>query len=202
MNAVLILPARNEAECIEEVIAEARQHFSGEIIVVDNGSSDDTAERAAAVGARVVRPQVLFLARQIATSQLAGGQADIRLAVVVEPGFAHEVAAGVGLAHVVGAVEEVAILVIDVIGVGQDFIIATGHVVATDLAEIEGLRLVAIVVLGEGLAQLHRRCCLLVDEAVGLADKGVGDRFVGGSLICLATFKRPFKYFACSLHLR
>ncbi len=54
MNAALILPARNEAECIEAVVREARQYFHGEIIVVDNGSTDATAMRAAAAGARVI----------------------------------------------------------------------------------------------------------------------------------------------------
>ena len=58
MNAVLVLPARNEEECIEQVIAEVRQSFAGDVIVVDNGSTDRTAERAQAAGARVVREPV------------------------------------------------------------------------------------------------------------------------------------------------
>ncbi len=54
MTAVLILPARDEEACIARVVAEARQHFPGEIIVVDNGSRDHTAEVASAAGAVVV----------------------------------------------------------------------------------------------------------------------------------------------------
>lgn len=54
MKAVLILPARDEADCISQVIEEARLYFEGEIIVVDNGSRDRTAEVAAAAGALVV----------------------------------------------------------------------------------------------------------------------------------------------------
>ncbi len=54
MNAVLILPARDEAECIGQVVEEARRYFDGEIIVVDNGSRDDTAKVAISAGARVV----------------------------------------------------------------------------------------------------------------------------------------------------
>ena len=77
MNAVLILPARNEAECIEEVIAEARQHFSGEIIIVDNGSSDDTAERAAAVGALVVREPLPGYGRACMAGVRAAPNADV-----------------------------------------------------------------------------------------------------------------------------
>ncbi|MGE0599969.1 MAG: glycosyltransferase family 2 protein [Dehalococcoidia bacterium] len=55
MKAALILPARDEAECIGLVVEEARRYFDGEIIVVDNGSRDATAEVAMAAGARVVR---------------------------------------------------------------------------------------------------------------------------------------------------
>ena len=54
MKAALILPARDEAECIATVVEEARRYFDGEIIVVDNGSRDATADVAAAAGARVV----------------------------------------------------------------------------------------------------------------------------------------------------
>ena len=54
MNATLIIPARDEAECIAGVIAEVRRHFTGPVIVVDNGSRDATAAVAAAAGASVV----------------------------------------------------------------------------------------------------------------------------------------------------
>ncbi|MGK2965141.1 MAG: glycosyltransferase family 2 protein [Tepidiformaceae bacterium] len=54
MNAALILPARDEAESIARVIEEAREHFAGQVIVVDNGSRDETAERARESGATVV----------------------------------------------------------------------------------------------------------------------------------------------------
>lgn len=58
MNAVLILPARDEAECIGQVIREARSYFDGEIIVADNNSSDATVATATAAGARVVSEPV------------------------------------------------------------------------------------------------------------------------------------------------
>ena len=54
MKVALIMPARDEAECIAAVIMEAKEHFDGKIIVVDNGSRDATAERALAAGAQVV----------------------------------------------------------------------------------------------------------------------------------------------------
>ena len=43
----LILPTLNEADCVAEAIAAARQLGPCEIIVVDGGSTDDTLARAA-----------------------------------------------------------------------------------------------------------------------------------------------------------
>ena len=51
----VIIPALNEEEPIADVIrAVAAQEIAHEIIVVDNGSNDDTAGRARDAGARVV----------------------------------------------------------------------------------------------------------------------------------------------------
>lgn len=55
MNVSVIIPAFNEAESIGKVIADIPKTCVGEIIVVDNGSIDRTAEVARAAGARVVR---------------------------------------------------------------------------------------------------------------------------------------------------
>ncbi len=50
-----IIPAFNEEETIGEVIHSASRHpLIGEILVVDDGSSDRTAERAREAGARVI----------------------------------------------------------------------------------------------------------------------------------------------------
>jgi glycosyltransferase involved in cell wall biosynthesis len=52
----IVIPAFNEAESIASVVAELRTAGPWhEILVVDDGSSDETASRAAAAGARVVR---------------------------------------------------------------------------------------------------------------------------------------------------
>ena len=58
-DLAVILPAFNEAQGIESTLARVGQilkdfPFSSEIIVVDDGSTDGTGERAASAGARVV----------------------------------------------------------------------------------------------------------------------------------------------------
>ncbi len=60
MSAVfVIIPALNEEEPIADVVREvAATKIPAEIIVVDNGSSDRTAERAREAGARVVTEPV------------------------------------------------------------------------------------------------------------------------------------------------
>jgi glycosyltransferase involved in cell wall biosynthesis len=50
----VLIPAYNCAATIAEVVAGARRHLET-VLVVDDGSSDATAERAAAAGAEVVR---------------------------------------------------------------------------------------------------------------------------------------------------
>ena len=54
MTSVLIIPALNEAQALRQVLEEVPPGVFGEIIVVDNGSTDDTAEVARNAGARVV----------------------------------------------------------------------------------------------------------------------------------------------------
>ena len=52
----VVIPARNEAATVGGVVAAARGcRFTREVIVVDDGSTDGTAERALAAGAKVVR---------------------------------------------------------------------------------------------------------------------------------------------------
>jgi glycosyltransferase involved in cell wall biosynthesis len=51
----VVIPALNEEAAIGSVVGEVPRHIADEIIVVDNGSTDRTAELAAAAGARVVR---------------------------------------------------------------------------------------------------------------------------------------------------
>lgn len=51
---VVVIPALNEADTVADVVQGARRYAS-EIIVVDDGSTDTTAETAMKVGAQVIR---------------------------------------------------------------------------------------------------------------------------------------------------
>ncbi len=57
MNVSVIIPAFNEEESIGKVIADIPKTCVQEIIVVDNGCLDRTAEVARAAGARVIREE-------------------------------------------------------------------------------------------------------------------------------------------------
>src|SRR5262245_44425728 len=55
-GTLVVIPAFNESACIEAVVAEVRGEMPlVDVLVVDDGSTDDTAVRAAAAGARVAR---------------------------------------------------------------------------------------------------------------------------------------------------
>ena len=55
MRVSVIIPTRNEARAIGHVLADLPAGLITEVLVVDNHSSDGTAEIAARMGARVVR---------------------------------------------------------------------------------------------------------------------------------------------------
>lgn len=67
----VIIPCLNEEEPIAGVVREVLATGVGEVIVVDNGSTDRTAERAAAAGARVVREPVRGYGRACAAGLAA-----------------------------------------------------------------------------------------------------------------------------------
>lgn len=57
IRVIVCLPAYNEAKSISKVILKAKK-FASEIVVYDDGSDDNTAEIAAALGATVIRSVV------------------------------------------------------------------------------------------------------------------------------------------------
>ncbi|MGZ5067395.1 MAG: glycosyltransferase [Usitatibacter sp.] len=52
---LVVIPALNEAACIGGVIAQARSHEGVDVLVIDDGSTDDTAAIALVSGAGVMR---------------------------------------------------------------------------------------------------------------------------------------------------
>jgi glycosyltransferase involved in cell wall biosynthesis len=54
MNVSLIIPALNEVDCIGPLLAELPLSLVHQLLVVDNGSTDDTAGAARRAGAQVV----------------------------------------------------------------------------------------------------------------------------------------------------
>lgn len=54
MRASVIIPALNEEQTIAQVVRDIPRDIVDEVIVVDNGSTDGTAQRAGEAGARVV----------------------------------------------------------------------------------------------------------------------------------------------------
>lgn len=52
---MILIPARDEANSIGQVIADTRNHYLGPLVVIDDGSLDGTPEVAVAAGALVLR---------------------------------------------------------------------------------------------------------------------------------------------------
>lgn len=71
----VVIPCLNEAEGLREVLA-AMPAFVDEVIVVDNNSTDHTAEVAAGLGAKVIREEVRGYGRAYKTG-LLHAQGDI-----------------------------------------------------------------------------------------------------------------------------
>lgn len=74
-----VIPARNEAGAIGRVIAALPRDLVGQVIVVDNGSTDNTAAVATAAGARVVAEARPGYGRACAAGAVAAGEAAILL---------------------------------------------------------------------------------------------------------------------------
>lgn len=88
--AAAVIPCFNEAATIAQVVAEV-QPFLSRIIVVDDGSTDGTASRAAAAGAQVVRhPANEGKGAAVRTGLLAAAQAGGEWAVLLDGDGQHK----------------------------------------------------------------------------------------------------------------
>ncbi len=77
MGITVIIPALNEEEAIGTVVREVPRDIAGEIVVVDNGSTDRTAEVAQAAGARVIREPMRGYGAACLAGAMAANHTDI-----------------------------------------------------------------------------------------------------------------------------
>jgi glycosyltransferase involved in cell wall biosynthesis len=87
-----IVPAYNESESIGRVVAEIGEHAPGfDVVVIDDGSTDDTAERARAAGADVVRhPFNLGIGGAVQSGYLYASERGYDVAVQVDGDGQHD----------------------------------------------------------------------------------------------------------------
>ena len=83
MQACAIIPALNEEETIASVVRAVPTKIVQQVIVVDNGSTDATAERAVAAGARVINEPVRGYGRACAAGVRALTR-DCKIAVFLD----------------------------------------------------------------------------------------------------------------------
>jgi glycosyltransferase involved in cell wall biosynthesis len=92
VRCVAVVPAYNEAEAIASVIAEIRDADLGfDIVVIDDGSTDRTAQIAAEAGAHVVRlPYNIGIGGAVQTGYLYARDHGFDLAVQVDGDGQHD----------------------------------------------------------------------------------------------------------------
>ena len=77
MGITVIIPALDEEQAIGTVVNEVPRDLVSEIIVVDNGSIDRTAEVAEAAGARVIREPMRGYGAACLAGAMAASHADV-----------------------------------------------------------------------------------------------------------------------------
>ena len=90
-QVAVVIPAYNAARHLDAVIADVRRHVPGErVIVVDDGSSDDTAAVAERAGAQVIVHEVnRGKGAALRTGILAAGERGHRFAITLDADGQH-----------------------------------------------------------------------------------------------------------------
>ena len=89
-RCIALIPAYNEAARVGEVVAVARHHVD-EVVVVDDGSTDETVAAAEKTGAKVLRhSQNRGKGAAIATALDYFGRSDAELAVLLDADGQHD----------------------------------------------------------------------------------------------------------------
>jgi glycosyltransferase involved in cell wall biosynthesis len=87
-----IVPAYNESASIARVVSELRQHAPGfDVVVVDDGSTDDTSDRARSAGAEVLRhPYNLGIGGAVQSGYMYASERGYDIAVQVDGDGQHD----------------------------------------------------------------------------------------------------------------
>lgn len=170
-SLLVVLPALNEAESVGAVVAEVLAHQpAADVLVVDDGSTDETAAVAAAAGARVMR---------LPFNLGVGG------AMRAAYRYAHEV----GYAHVVqvdadGQHDPADIAGLLAVGATADVVIGARFAGAGTYA-VRGPRRWAMVLLSSVLSRI---------TGVALSDPTSGFRLVNDRALAVFAFDFPEEY--------
>src|SRR4051812_41824770 len=91
-SQLAIVPAYNEAASVARVVREIREHAPGfDIVVVDDGSTDDTSDRARSAGAAVLRhPYNLSIGGAVQSGYLYAAERGYDVAVQVDGDGQHD----------------------------------------------------------------------------------------------------------------
>jgi glycosyltransferase involved in cell wall biosynthesis len=87
-----IVPAYNESASIARVVSELREHAAGfDVVVVDDGSTDDTSDRARSAGAEVLRhPYNLGIGGAVQSGYMYASERGYDIAVQVDGDGQHD----------------------------------------------------------------------------------------------------------------
>lgn len=109
-RVIVIVPALNEQATIGSVIAGIRERLDAEVLVVDDGSTDATADRARAAGAVVVRhPFNLGVGAALRTGFRFAASGPYRVAMQIDADGQHDPGDAAALLEAVGSGADVVV---------------------------------------------------------------------------------------------